>query len=157
MTISGKYRAKINEAPLTMMMPFISSMDFSLDSPFWICVFVLFWLFMLKVLTYASECTSHPMILFEVLGFQPCWQECSCAVCAICSDAAWRVGLWSIMERPSYSNGSGRAGIGWEFGWSRQRDGTRRGDTKNRQTINFWLRSDWMLDRKFDVNWFTEK
>lgn len=47
----------------------------------------------------------------------------------------WRAGRY---ESPSRSNGSGRAGIGWEFGWSPQRDGARHKKTEDVPINNSW-------------------
>lgn len=65
----------------------------------------------------------------------------------------WRAGRY---ESPSRSNGSGRAGIGWEFGWSPQRDGARHKKTEDVLINNSWRLSGWMSDGKFDVDRFTK-
>lgn len=58
-----------------------------------------------------------------------------------------RVGPRSIMSR--CSNGSGRAGIGWEFGRIRQRNGTRHKKRRERDgLLTSVLKSSWLLGRK---------
>lgn len=65
----------------------------------------------------------------------------------------WRAGPH---ESPSRWNGSGRAGIGWEFGRSPQRDRTRPEKTKDWAIVTSCRLSGWMCYRKFGVDSFTK-